>query len=37
MMERSGVIDPLNSHAQPAGGLVELLQEYLRSNHEPSD
>lgn len=37
MMERSGAIEPSASYAPPAGGLVELLQEYLRSNRERSD
>jgi hypothetical protein len=36
MMERAGVIDP-SPDIPPAGGLVALLQEYLRSNRERSD
>lgn len=37
MMQRSGVIDPSDQQAPPAGGLVELLHEYLRNRRERSD
>jgi hypothetical protein len=32
MMMRAGVIDPSNPDAPPPGGLVGLLQDYLRTN-----
>jgi hypothetical protein len=34
MMARAGVIDPSNADTPPAGGLVALLQDYLRSDRE---
>ena len=37
LMARSGVLDPSAPDAPPAGGLVALLQEYLRSNRERGD
>lgn len=37
MMERVGVIDPSAPDVPPGGGPVALLQEYLRSNREPTD
>jgi hypothetical protein len=32
MMVEAGLVDPLNPHASPPGGLVGLIQEYLRNN-----
>jgi hypothetical protein len=32
MMARAGVADPSNPDAPPAGGLLDLLQDYLRNN-----
>jgi hypothetical protein len=37
MMERSGVIDPSAPDAPTTGGLLALLQEYLRNNRVLSD
>lgn len=37
MMQRSGTIGPSDRRDPPVGGLVELLQEYLRNHPERND
>jgi hypothetical protein len=37
MMQRSGAVVPLDQQDQPAGGLVGLIQEYLRNHRERND
>lgn len=37
LMEQASVIEPSAPDAPPAGGLVALLQEYLRNNRERSE